>query len=222
MFNRIPQTMDQLLDSLLLIGPILLCLTIHELAHGVVAYKLGDETAKREGRLTLNPLKHIDPIGLLMMFIVRFGWAKPVPVNPYNLKKPKRDMALIALAGPVSNFLLAFVILLFQVPVMRLLAGGGAGAQVGSLILAGASISVFFGIFNLLPIPPLDGSKVLFSFLPGRQYGQLMRYERYGSFVLLALIWFGFTAIVLEPIFVAAFELLAFATFPISRLIFGG
>jgi len=178
--------------ALLSVIPILLCLTIHELSHGAAALALGDDTAKRMGRLTLNPIKHIDPIGLVMMLLMRFGWAKPVPVDMRNFRRPKTDMALVALAGPVSNFLLAGLILLFQVPLLYLFLDGGVGRYIAETLFLTAVISVYLGLFNLLPIPPLDGSKIAFSFLPDRQHYFLMRYERYGFFILVALIWFGF------------------------------
>jgi len=180
-----------LTDALLFVIPILICLTIHELAHGAAAYALGDDTAKRMGRLTLNPIRHIDPVGFLMLLIARFGWAKPVPVDMRNFRRPKVGMAITALAGPMSNFLLAMLILLFQVPILRLFAGGGAGATVAQMIWGTATISVLLGVFNLLPIPPLDGSKILFAILPDKQHNWLMRYERYGMILLFALIWFA-------------------------------
>ena len=183
-----------LTTALFSVIPILICLTIHELAHGAAALALGDDTAKRMGRLTLNPIKHIDPIGFLMLLVVRFGWAKPVPVDMRNFRHPKFGMAVVALAGPVSNFLLAALILLFQVPIVRLLQGGdGIGYLVGDMLRMTALISVFLGVFNLLPIPPLDGSKVVFSLLPDAQHSWLMRYERYGFFLLIALMLMGFT-----------------------------
>jgi len=186
---------------LLSVIPILICITIHELAHGLAALALGDDTAKQMGRLTLNPIRHIDPVGFLMLLVVRFGWAKPVPVDMRNFQNPKLDMALTALAGPMSNFLLAAVIFLFQEPLgfqLRLIPGGGmlygvGGGTIAELAMLTAIISVHLGVFNLLPIPPLDGSKIVFALLPDAQHNWLMRYERYGFFVLLALIWLGFT-----------------------------
>lgn len=180
--------------ALLSVIPILICLTIHELAHGAAAFALGDDTAKRMGRLSVNPIRHIDPIGFLMLLVVRFGWAKPVPVDMRNFKNPKLGMAITALAGPLSNFLLAGLILLFQVPLFYLFIGGGAGLYIAETLFLTAVISVFFGIFNLLPIPPLDGSKIAFAVLPDKQHNWLMRYERYGFILLIALIWLGFTA----------------------------
>ena len=167
----------------------LLCITLHELSHGFVAWKLGDPTAKEAGRLTLNPLHHIDWLGLVMMVAFRFGWAKPVPVNMYRFKNPKKGMALVALAGPVCNVLLACLALFIYGLVYPLLSGGGMVAS-GVLEMLGtiAYLSLALAIFNIIPIPPLDGSKVLFSFLSQQNYNRLMRYERYGMLLLLLLV----------------------------------
>lgn len=178
----------------------LLCLTVHELCHGLVAYRLGDPTAKEAGRLTLNPVKHIDPLGLLLMITAKVGWAKPVPVDPRYFKHPKRGMALTALAGPVSNFLLAWLFLLLSGGLLRLMdilflsLSGGAIAGLSALVrffINAAVLSVGLGIFNLFPIPPLDGSKVFFSLFPDRVYFTVLRYERYVMFFMLAAVWLG-------------------------------
>jgi len=201
---------------------ILVCLTIHELAHGLSAYALGDDTAKRMGRLTLNPIKHVDPVGFLVLMVVGFGWAKPVPVNPNNFKRPRFGMAITALAGPVSNFLLTALILIFIIPLERLLSSGGTGAvYTVAILLRIAMISTFLGLFNLLPVPPLDGSKVLFSFLPDRQYNFLMRYERYGMLALLALLWFGGMMEHLLTALRTVYGWIAQWTEPISIFLFG-
>ena len=171
--------------------PSLICITLHELSHGLVAYKLGDDTAKRAGRLTLNPLKHLDPIGLLMMLTVHFGYAKPVPVNMNKFKNPKRDMAITALAGPASNVLITVVFLLLYGALYRPLGGSRGGAYVLDMLQLTAYISMGYAIFNMLPVPPLDGSKVVFSLMEDDNYRKLMRYERYGSLILLALVWSG-------------------------------
>ena len=169
----------------------LLCITFHELAHGFTAYRLGDPTAKNAGRLTLNPIRHLDIIGLIMMLIVKVGWAKPVPVDMRNFKHPKRGMALTAVAGPVSNF------------IMALLAVGGCSliyhfvpvTRVSLLILCFlanlALLSVGCGIFNLIPISPLDGSKVLFALLPDRIYYKILRYEKFVMIALIVLVLIG-------------------------------
>lgn len=178
-------------DILLRIVPALLCITLHELCHGLAAYALGDDTAKRAGRLTLNPIKHIDVMGLLMMLLFRFGWAKPVPVNMQRLHSPKRDMALVALAGPVSNLLLAILALFLYGLLLLPLGNSRVGSIVLDLVLTVASLSVALAIFNIIPIPPLDGSKVLFSLLPESAYRSVLRYERYGMILLLLLVATG-------------------------------
>ena len=180
-----------ILDMLLSVIPALICITLHELSHGFVAYKLGDTTAKEQGRLTLNPLKHIDIIGLIMMAFFHFGWAKPVPVNMYRFKNPKRGMAITALAGPVSNIIIAVVFMALYGFLWPLLYASGVGSVILDMINTTAIISIGFGIFNIIPIPPLDGSKILFSFVPQHIYKNLMRYERYGMIILIALIYFG-------------------------------
>ena len=180
-----------LLGILQSVIPSLICITLHELSHGLVAYRLGDDTAKRAGRLTLNPLKHLDPIGLLMMVTVHFGYAKPVPVNMNKFKNPKRDMAITALAGPVSNVVITLVFLLLYGLLYLPLQGDAVGEYLLDMLDLTAYISIGYAIFNILPIPPLDGSKVLFSVLDEESYRKLMRYERYGGLILMALVWSG-------------------------------
>ena len=169
---------------------VLLCLTVHETCHGLAAYALGDPTARRAHRLSLNPLRHIDWFGLLMMFAAGFGWAKPVPVNPNYFKKPKQGMALTALAGPVSNFLLALLTLLAARIFCDVAAYSETNQRILDFLLMVAVLSIGLGLFNLVPIPPLDGSKVLFAVLPDRAYDWLMRNERYGMLLLFALVFF--------------------------------
>lgn len=177
-----------LLNIVLSVVPALLCITFHEVSHGWVAYRLGDPTAKNAGRLTLNPLKHIDMMGLLMMVVFKFGWAKPVPVNMMRFRNPKRGMALTALAGPVSNVLLALVFLFLYGLLYRALY---SVQFLLDMIWLTAYISLALAIFNIIPVSPLDGSKVLFAFLPDRAYMTLMRYEKYGMLVLFVLVWLG-------------------------------
>ena len=193
-----------LTEILMSVIPALICITLHELSHGFVAYKLGDSTAKDMGRLTLNPIKHLDVMGILMMIVFHFGWAKPVSVDMRNFKHPKRDMAITALAGPASNFLLAALALFLYGLLWRDLYSGGAGRFVIRLLQYMAILSISLGLFNLIPIPPLDGSKVLFSFLPDRAYVRLMVLERYGMFLLLALVLLMNRAFDVSPIARAA------------------
>ena len=177
-----------LLSAVFRVLGVLVCLTVHETCHGLAALALGDPTAKRMRRLSLNPLHHIDWLGLASMFLCGFGWPKPVPVDMRYFKRPKAGMAVTALAGPASNFLLAMLLLFFASLTARLAAGEGAALLYGFLVNT-ALLSVGLGLFNLVPIPPLDGSKVLFALLPERAYYTLMRYERYGMAVLLLLVW---------------------------------
>ena len=180
-----------LLSMVTRLAAVLLCLTVHESCHGLAAYALGDPTARREHRLSLNPLRHIDWFGLLMMFVAGFGWAKPVPVDMRYFKKPKQGMALTALAGPVSNLMLAVLLLLgARITIAHYVDTAFCSALLNFLART-AYMSVGLGLFNLIPISPLDGSKVLFAFLPDRAYLTLMRYEKYGMVLLFLLVWLG-------------------------------
>ena len=178
-----------LTDILLSIVPSLICITLHELSHGYVAYRLGDNTARDAGRLTLNPVRHIDPMGLVMMVAFKFGWAKPVPVNMNNFQHPRRDMAITALAGPLSNLIIGIVFLFLygflHIPLRRM---ETVGVWFLQMIYLTAYISLALMVFNILPISPLDGSKVVYSLLPDKAYMTLMRYERYGMILLLVLV----------------------------------
>ena len=187
--------------------PILFAITVHEVAHGWVAKKLGDPTAMMLGRLTLNPIKHIDPIGtivvpvaLLLMGGFIFGWAKPVPVTWENLKNPKRDMALVAIAGPAANLMMAIIWTL----VMKLgfVLGGSFDTLAWPLIYmggAGIAINLILMLLNLLPIPPLDGGRVLAGILPGPWAWKLSRIEPYGLIIMVALLMTGTLGKILGP-----------------------
>lgn len=170
----------------------LICLTVHELCHGLAARWLGDPTAEDMGRLSLNPLHHIDLFGLVLLLTAGFGWAKPVPVNPGYFKNPKRGMAITALAGPASNFVMAVLSAgvlqgMYRAGLWQSLAGTWAMAFAAALLW----LNLGLGIFNLFPIPPLDGSKVFFSFFPDRIYFWVLRHERYIMLVLFLLVFFG-------------------------------
>ena len=180
-----------ILSILLSVVPSLLCITLHELSHGLVAYRLGDSTARDMGRLTLNPLKHLDPMGLLMMMVFHVGWAKPVPVNMSRFKIPKRGMALTALAGPLSNVIIAVVFLFLFGAAYIPLGRSAVGSYLLEMLQLTASISLGLAVFNLIPVPPLDGSKILLSCLSDEGYWKLMRYERYGSVLMLLLVATG-------------------------------
>ena len=179
---------------------VFVCSPIHELAHGWVAYKLGDKTAKNEGRLTFNPIKHIDPIGMIMILLFGFGFAKPVPVSMRNLKNPKRDMALVAIAGPAANIILAYISAFMYYLAVFILKGSVAGALISLFFYYSAYINIALAAFNLIPLPPLDGSKVLAAFLPNKAYYKYMMFARYAMIALLVLISTGALDKILEVI----------------------
>lgn len=172
---------------------VLLAVSLHEFSHGFVSYLLGDPTPKGEGRLSLNPFRHLDLMGTLCLLLFHFGWAKPVQVNPQYYKNPKGGMALTALAGPVMNFLIAFLGTVGMGIVY--VATGGTGGKVAlylfQLFQYIAIINIGLGTFNLIPVPPLDGSKILGAVLPTRIYFKYMRYERYGAIILMLLLFVG-------------------------------
>lgn len=176
-----------------MIAVILLTITVHEYAHGKAAELFGDPTPRMSGRLTLNPLAHIDPIGLLMLVFVRFGWAKPVPINPNYFRDPEKDMALVALAGPITNFAAAVILsLIFRIihlPVSEF------GYFISNVFQYAVWINIALGLFNLIPVPPLDGSRLLRALLPYEGQVFVDRMEPYGFFVLIFLILFpGFSS----------------------------
>ena len=180
---------DSLIELLLRFPVVVIALVVHECAHGFIAYKLGDPTAKNMGRLTLNPLRHIDPIGAICMLLFRFGWARPVPINPMYFKNPKVGMALSSLAGPVSNIILSFIGTFFYALSIKLgnliLSITGIAALYTPLSYVCQFFAIFavlnmsLAIFNLIPLPPLDGSRIISIFLPQKAYFGMMRYERH-------------------------------------------
>lgn len=180
-----------LVNMLINAVPALACITVHEFSHGLAAYYLGDTTAKRMGRLTLNPLKHIDIVGLIMMITCKFGWAKPVPVDMRNFKNPKVGMAITAVAGPLSNVIFACVCFFIYGFSYYWLYTKQWGDVFLSMVYATAYINIALAIFNIIPIPPLDGSKIMFSVIPDDKYLMLMRYERYGMILLMLIIVTG-------------------------------
>lgn len=177
---------------------VLLAITCHETAHGYVAYRLGDPTAKNQGRLTLNPLAHLDLVGTLMMLIAGFGWAKPVPVNPFYFKGDRtKGMMLVSIAGPLTNLVLCFLAYFIYV------AGNGFGQIpfLSAFLWQFLTLNVYLAVFNLIPIPPLDGSKILAGFLPKSvAYKYLTTIEQYGFLILMVLIIFNITDWILVPI----------------------
>lgn len=193
----------------ILAPPFLFALTFHELAHGYVAWSLGDPTAKNAGRLTMNPLKHLDPLGVIAFIIMKIGWAKPVPVNPVYFKDPRKGMLLVALAGPGANLLLAvisallvkFLVMVQILPIFIL-------RPVGSMLVASVWINVMLAVFNCLPIPPLDGSKVLMGVLPPDMARSYEKLEPFGFILLLFLFYIGLLSKVIMPIISFANNLL--------------
>lgn len=173
---------------------LLTALPFHEFAHAWAANKMGDPTARYQGRLTLNPLKHLDPFGAVLMLVAGFGWAKPVPINPRNFKNPKRGMALSAAAGPLSNLLLSYVAMVLLKICLYLQYPFGDAFLLESLsdiFQMIVLLNLGLAVFNLIPIPPLDGSRLFTVFLPPRQYFQIMQYERYIQLALFAAIFLG-------------------------------
>lgn len=191
----LPTVIIYILSSLTVI---FLTLPVHEFAHAFTAVKLGDNTPKWQGRLTVNPFAHIDYLGALCILLFGFGWAKPVQINGSNFRNPKRDMALTALAGPVSNIIVAFIALLLVNTCRLFFTVGFVYYYVSAFLYWVASINISLAVFNLIPIPPLDGSRLLSALLPYKYYYALMRYERYIFWGLLALLWFGVLDIPLD------------------------
>ncbi len=179
------------LAFVLIAVPLLYAIVFHELAHGWVAWRMGDPTAKHLGRLTLNPIKHLDPVGTIMLFLVGFGWAKPVPVNFMRLRDRRIGMILVSSAGIIANMILAFSALF-----LYSLLGLHPSSKVGLLLYVFAKINIVLAAFNLIPIPPLDGSKILLGFAPPSVQAFLLSLERFGFLIVIGLLFLG----VLDPV----------------------
>lgn len=214
----------KLIEMILSAAACLGCIVQHELCHGLAALWMGDDTARRSGRLTLNPLKHIDLVGLVLLFTVHFGWAKPVPVNMRKFRRPKLGMALTALAGPFGNFLIALLLTPgYAASIVWFQSSGNLAAYyLAIFLLMTITVSIGLLVFNLIPVPPLDGSKVLFSVLPAQWYGKLMRYERFGTIILVALLYLGVLDVPLSFLRNAIQQFIfTFAGDPVFRLLMG-
>ncbi|MBQ7874419.1 MAG: site-2 protease family protein [Oscillospiraceae bacterium] len=200
----------------------LISLPVHECAHGYAALRMGDHTAERQGRLTLNPLAHFDIIGTTAIILFGFGWAKPVPINPLNFENPKKGMMLSSLAGPLSNIGLAFLaIVLYKISFIPAYMGMDSAflLTVQTFLLYMISINITLGVFNLIPIPPLDGSRIATYFLPQRIYFKIMQYENIIFIVLLIALWFGILDGPINFVSGAVMDLLDYITRPIDWLI---
>jgi len=208
--------MNNFITQLIILAPpLLLALTVHEFAHGYVAYRLGDPTAKNLGRLTLNPLKHLDPIGTIAFFFIKFGWAKPVPVNPSYFKNPKKDMLWVALAGPATNLGLAVIsaiVTKFIWALASMLPYSALAEAIlvplNGMLIASVWINLVLCIFNFLPIPPLDGSRILTGILPNDLARSYLQVERYGFIIILVLAFSGVLSKVILPVISFANNLL--------------
>ncbi len=214
-----------LIRLLVSIPVVLLSLSFHELAHGYVAMKLGDNTARYYGRITMNPLKHLDPLGALSMLLLGIGWAKPVPINPLNFREPKKGMALTGLAGPVSNLMLSFIgMCLYRVTYAVFTAMGTLSEPLywlaTALLLlfsAFATMNAALAVFNLIPVPPFDGSRIFYFILPDKYYFSVMKHERIIMMVTLVLL---FTGILDTPLSLATNGILAVFDFIIGLVPF--
>ena len=199
--------MNTVSQLIIMAPPLLLALTLHEYAHGYVAFRLGDPTARDAGRLTLNPLSHLDPIGTIAFFFIKFGWAKPVPVNPYYFKNPRKDMLWVALAGPITNLLLAVVSALLLKAIIGTATVIPYSAMLEAILVplynmlvASVWINLVLCIFNFLPIPPLDGGRILTGLLPEELARTYASFERYGFIVILILAFSGVLGTVIFPV----------------------
>ncbi len=183
---------------------VIIAMVFHELAHGYVSYKLGDETPKRDGRLTLNPMVHLDLFGTIMLFLFHFGWAKPVQINPYYYKNKKLGTVVVSLAGPFTNFIIAFVgMLLLRLNTLLPMI-------IVEFLYSLITINIGLGVFNLIPIPPLDGSKVLAAVLPQDLYMKYMSIEQYGFIILIVILSTGVLSPFLNILFTYVYEILRF------------
>lgn len=191
----------ELLGKLLILPGLILGLTIHEFSHAKASDKFGDPTPENQGRLTLNPLAHLDPVGTIFLITAGFGWGKPVEINPSYYRNPAKESMLVALAGPVSNFILAFILLVANAIIEHFLPDGVLWISIVQvMVYLGASINLSLGVFNLLPFPPLDGSKIFGYFLKGKAKEVLWTLERYSWFILMFLFMTELPAKIIAPV----------------------
>lgn len=226
-FNLINGGRDALISLLLSLPVIIIALCVHETAHGYVAYKMGDPTARNLGRLTLNPIKHLDPLGTLAMLVFGFGWAKPVPINARNFNNPRVGMAITGIAGPISNLILGLISCVFysmsNVAYLVLLAKGASESVttviyvLTLLFLVGASLNFGLMAFNLIPVPPFDGSRFFYLLLPQKLYFKVMQYEQYIMIAVL-LLFLALSRVGLSPISFVSNGLFGLVTEPLTNL----
>lgn len=196
----------------------LISISVHECAHAYTAYRLGDPTAKNQGRVTLNPLKHLDPLGTLMILILPFGWAKPTPINPVYFNDRRKGVMMCSLAGPMSNLLLA-VILAFPYVYFEANSYNTLYSNLAFIFSIGFSLNVTLAVFNMLPIPPLDGSKILSGILPPRSYYKMLEYESYITIAFVILMFTGLLGKIISPIVSIVANAIIYVVYPIIKLI---
>lgn len=209
----------QLINLIIRFAFFAISISVHECAHAYAAYRLGDSTAKDQGRITLNPLKHLDPLGTLMIFLISFGWAKPTPVNAMYFKDRKKGVMITSLAGPMSNLLFA-IVLAFPYVYFRSNLYTTVNIYLYNIFAIGLSLNIALAIFNMLPIPPLDGSKILSGILPSRQYYKMLEYENYIVIAFVILMFTGILGRILWPLIQWVQDIIVYFVTPIIGLIF--
>ncbi len=193
---------------------LLVAFPIHECSHALVAKWLGDDTAEKQGRITINPIKHLDIWGTVLMLFAGFGWAKPVPINPNNFKKRKLGMALSSLAGPVSNLVLAYVSMILS----KIFLFTNTSAELSTIFITSMFVNIGLAVFNLVPVPPLDGSRILLLILPEKLYFRIMKYENIIFIILFAVIYFGLLDKPLAFLQIKALEIMSFLSIWVDKL----